>query len=161
MIEINFAFQELLKVKVGRDKVAQRILNMALRRLPDNDSEPQDALGKIKRLLSYIVKRAKRQNVWRKFSSLGRNFINLCVSLPIKFRGESFLRALAKTLKELMLLLSPVYRFWFRGRELAYKICEVAYNFGNKDALNWRNDESFIVYWGMVLSSGYMGGERY
>jgi len=150
----------MIETKVVNDKAAQRSLDMALKRLSENESEPKDAVNKIKRFLSRTVERAKRQNVWRRFSSLGRNFIGLCISLPIKFTGETLLRALVKTLKELMLLLNPIYRFWFRGRGFAYKMCEVAYNFGNKDALNWRNDRNFMIYWGMVLSSCHVGGDR-
>jgi hypothetical protein len=157
MLETKVTSQEL---NAKSDRATQRSVDMLLKRLSENDSEPKDAVIRTKGFLSRAVKRAKRQNVWRRFSSLGRNFIGLCISLPIKFRGRDFLRALVKTLKELMLLLSPMYRFWFRGRELAYRISEAAYNFGNKDALNWRNDRNFTIYWGMVLSSGYMGGDR-
>lgn len=158
MIKTKISSRELFKAKVSRDIAIQKNLDIVLRKLLEK--EPLDAVGKIKRFLSRTVERAKRQNVWRRFNSIGRNFIGLCISLPIKFRGKDFLRALVKTLKELMLLLSPFYRFWLQGRELAYRICEAIYNFGNKDALNWKNDKNFIIYWGMVLSSGYIGGDR-
>jgi len=157
MIEKKATFRDLLKAKVRCDKVSQMDLDIILKGLSEN--EPQDNVSEIKRFLSQTVKRAKRQNVWRRFSRLGKSFMNLCISLPIKFRGEDLLRALVKTLKELVLLLSPVYRFWFRGRELSCRICRAVYNFGNKDALNWKNDRNFTIYWGMVLSSSYMGGD--
>jgi len=149
---------DVFNVKVESDKAAQWNLEVVLKRI--SEKEPEDYVNNIKRFLSHKVKRAKRLNVWRKFSSLGRNFISLCISLPIKFKGKELLRALVKTLKELVLLLNPVYRFWFKGRDLACKICEAAYVLGCKDALTWRYDRNFAIYWGMVSSSGFIGGGR-
>lgn len=148
----------MIEVDLVGDGTFQRILDCSLKRLLEN--EPENNTSEIRVYLSRIVKKAKRQNVWRKFSGLGKNFMGLCISLPIKFRGKEFLRALVKTLKELMLLISPVYRFWSRGRDLSFKICRAAHDLGNQDALNWKNDRNFTIYWGMVLSSSPFGSDR-
>ncbi|MCP8309749.1 MAG: hypothetical protein H3Z54_13855 [archaeon] len=136
-------FSESVK---GSDPFNKFLLKLNRRDAP-NSSEVQI----IKNFLKSHKKKAKRQGVWRRFSNIGKGFIDLCITLPLKFVGEALLRALVKTLKELIFLLNPLYRWWVKGVDMAYKISEAAYRFGNKEAFKWRYDRAFIVYWGMVL----------
>lgn len=140
-----------MKLLIGGVSDKKSPVNQENTRLSFAENMGPDGYGKIKILVARTVKKAKRQNIWRRVSSLGRSFIGLCLSLPIQFRGASFLRALAKILSEIQLLMNSTYRNWVHGREIAYRLSEVAYRWGNKDALNWRYDRDFTIYCGLFL----------
>lgn len=75
-----------------------------------------------------------------------RGFIDLCITLPIRFARMLPLRTLAKILKELILLLYPLYGY-MRGVRVAWKMSETACKWGYKEALKRREDKNCSVHW--------------
>jgi len=49
-----------------------------------------------------------------------------------------------------MILVNPIYKFYLKGKLIAYKYSEAAYKWGNREAINWRYDDSYCIYLGMV-----------
>jgi hypothetical protein len=139
-----WGFIEILTADGSRD-VKRFLFRMAPR--------GQGREASVKRFISKLVKKAKDCGLWRRFHEFGRNYLDLCLLLPVKFRSPVFLRTLLNVLKELLCLLSPVYKWFLAGYEVAWKICETAHRWGNKNGLDWMRDKNFIIYWGMMTTS--------
>jgi hypothetical protein len=122
-----------------------------VRRFLDRLVSQRRGEAKVKDFIAKLVNRAKRSGVWRRFS--GKGFLSLCLSLPVKFRSPTFIKALLGVLKELLYLLSPISKWFITGYEVAWKICETAHRWGNKNAQEWIKDKNFIIYWGMITTS--------
>jgi hypothetical protein len=122
-----------------------------VRRFLDRLASQTRGEAKVKDFIAKLVNKAKRNGAWRRFS--GKDFLTLCLSLPVKFRSPTFIKALLGVLKELLLLLNPIYKWFIAGYEVAWKICETAQKWGNKNALEWMRDKNFIIYWGMITTS--------
>ena len=48
-------------------------------------------------------------------------------------------------------------RVMMAGRPIAEEVAMKAYNFGNKDALDWINDLNYVKYMGLTYSTGHRG----
>lgn len=136
----------------GKDN--RSMLRFLRRFLPRDDT---DRVMGIKIMIRKVIRRAKGVGVWRRFDRLGKTILSLIMSLEIKLKSIVLLRTLLDLLKRLMFLLSPIYRYYVTGFEVARKVCEAAYEWGNKGALNWMKDRDFVLYWGMFVagSLGY------
>ncbi|GBC74900.1 hypothetical protein HRbin06_00207 [archaeon HR06] len=97
-----------------------------------------------------IVEKAKRSKAWFKLSKLSKGIIALALKLKVKFIGEEFLKALKKSLDELLSLVNPIYNFYLKGKAIAYKYSEIAYKWGNRKAILWRYDDNYCIYLGIV-----------
>ena len=122
-----------------------------VRRFLDRLASQTRGEAKVKDFIAKLVNKAKRNGAWRRFS--GKGFLTLCLSLPVKFRSPTLIKALLAVLKELILLLSPIYKWLITGYEAAWKICETAQKWGNKNAHEWIKDKNFIIYWGMITTT--------
>ncbi len=116
--------------------------------------EQKDSAAGIRLFLTRCISTLKRQNKWRSFSRIGKGILTLSSSLQLRFRGEMLLRSLVDVLSEVMLSLSVLHQFWVKGVDLAYRLSEAAYSWGNKDALEWRRDDNYAIYLGMNRSNG-------
>ncbi len=116
--------------------------------------EQKDSAAGIRLFLTRCISTLKRHNKWRSFSRIGKGILTLSSSLQLRFRGEMLLRSLVNVLSEAMLSLSALYQFWVKGVDLAYRLSEAAYNWGNRDALEWRHDDNYAIYLGMNRSNG-------
>ena len=133
------------------DRYSDRVLKAVDDAQRSESGEDSDIGG----LLMGLIKRAKRQNVWRRSSSISRGILNLCVRLPLKFKAQTLLRSLVKSLKEVLLLLSPRYRLWVSGWESASRMSEAACRWGNRDAARWIYDNNYILCTGLNIQSGF------
>ncbi len=118
-------------------------------------SEMGNVSHRIKALLVNVVNKMKRQNKWRSFSRIGRGILSLCIRLPIMFRGYLLLRSLARVLKESLHLLSPIYRYWVDGVDLAYSLSRIASVWGVRGARSWRLNDDYVVCLGMNRYSSF------
>lgn len=136
----------------GKDN--RSTLRFLRRFLPKDDI---DRVTGVKIMIRKVIRRAKGVGVWRRFDRLGKTILSLIMNLEIKLKSLILLRTLLNLLKRLMFLLSPVYRYYITGFEVAQKVCKAAYGWGNKGALNWMKDRNFVLYWGMFVagSQGY------
>lgn len=119
------------------------------------DSGSKEDSSRIADLLKGLIKRAKRQNVWKRFSNVSRGIMSLCVRLPLEFRAQALLRSLVKTIREAILLLSPKYRYWVSGSEVAVRMSEAACRWGNKEAGKWLYDFNYVLCVGLNRLSGF------
>jgi hypothetical protein len=102
--------------------------------------------------LSALRRFSLRKRIW--YSSLTgveRSIVNLTIKIVDEIRSP----LLAKTIKQVLLKLSNalksgyMYRFEAAGRPIAERLGEVAFSWGNKAALSWKNDISYIRWLGM------------
>ncbi|MEM4310923.1 MAG: hypothetical protein QXX95_00845 [Nitrososphaerales archaeon] len=108
---------------------------------------------KLKDLLKSLVERSKKHRVWFKVSKVSKGIAELSLRLQVKFKAKGFLSAILKVIRELILILNPIYRFFLKGKALAYVYSEIAYKWGNKQAINWRYDDNYAIYLGFMSSN--------
>jgi|TARA_B100000315_G_C14471475_1_gene538563 hypothetical protein len=117
----------------------------------DDISKQQIKSGKIKMVLRLIKRKAMRRGLWKMIDRLDTGIMNLCIYLPIKFVSRNLLRTLAKIMKTISSMLNPIHHYYEKGIDMAWRISESAYLWGNKDALKWRFDRNFAIFIGMSL----------
>lgn len=137
----------------GKDERGIQILRRLKRQHARIDHGKRNVNRVIKSFVQGVVRRAKRTNLWRRVDPTGIKFLELVVKMPVTFRSKILLRALFKTLKELLSFFNPLFRHYVAGYETARNISEIAHKWGVKDALNWLKDKNFAICWGMFVSS--------
>lgn len=87
------------------------------------------------------------------FSALKRDdrkYLELCIRCKPKFKSPKLLMAIARILIKIIdYLKSFDMKMRDIGRPIVMRICTVAYSWGNKDALRWKDDPAFTFYWGL------------
>jgi len=92
---------------------------------------------------------AMRRHVWFKaLSSLERGLVDFVIKVVDKPRSLRLIEVLARIIvKVKKAMMSPIKRLMEEiGRPLAKRISTIALRWGNKSAVKWAEDESFIRY---------------
>ena len=117
-------------------------------------SAEQNTLARrIKSHLKRAIVASKRRGAWFWLDRKEKSIVYLSLKLDVKFESLELLRALASILKKLEQRGETLYAWLRRGSELAWAFSEFAVSCGNKDAVSWRNDRSYALYLGRILSS--------
>lgn len=116
-----------------------------------------EAAGRIRRILSLEMQKARRAGHWYRLSRQDRAFFGLALRLRVKFEGPMLLRTLVGVLKRLKELGDRTYLAMQHGYRLAWVFSEAAVAWGNPHAREWRNDRTYILFLGRVLTRGTWG----
>ncbi len=102
-------------------------------------------------LLESVKRRLLRtRQYFRALTKDDRNYLELCIKCKPKFKSPKLLLALTRILSKIVdYLKSFDMRMREIGKPIVMKISMVAYSWGNKDALNWKEDQAFTFYWGL------------
>lgn len=105
-----------------------------------------------------VRKKALRQGLWfQAIDSKQRGIVNLTIRYISSIKSN----ILGLTLQNIFLTLVKALRqgflnkFYCSGQKLAESMSEAAYSWGNKYALNWKYDTSYIICLGMNRMSGW------
>jgi hypothetical protein len=110
------------------------------------ESEP------LKQMVLDVLDRLRRRpGARRRVHPLTRALLEAFVKTPLRCVGKALLSTIAKALKAVREELSPRARLVKMGSALAWNISTIAYRWGNREALNWRRDEDFALYWGATI----------
>jgi len=97
--------------------------------------------------------RAFRNGIWFKvLSQVERAIVDLTVRCVEKVRSPILANAITKILGKISKTLGKSFLEKAReiGRDLAQRLSKVAEKWGNKKALNWRDDKEFIKFLGVT-----------
>lgn len=119
--------------------------------------EPRVFSQRIKNHLRKVITASKRRGAWFSLDRTERSILHLASRLELKFSSLDLLRALASILKKLEQHGETLYAWLQRGIKLAWAFSEFAVASGNKSARSWRNDRSYAVYLGQILSNSKGG----
>lgn len=110
-------------------------------------SKPNLSVG----LLEMVKRRLlKTRQYFRALTKDDRNYLELCIRCRPKFKSPKLLNVITHILSKVMdHLKSFDMRMREIGRPIVMRICLVAYSWGNKDALRWKDDPAFAFYWGL------------
>ena len=97
--------------------------------------------------------KAKRTGSWFSLDRAEKSILYLSIRLQLKFRSLDLLRSLASILKKLEEHGETLYAWIQRGTRLAWTFSVFAVSCGNEAAKAWRNDRSYALYLGRVMSS--------
>jgi hypothetical protein len=104
-----------------------------------------------------IKTRALRQRVWFKaLSRVERGIIDLTIRCVEKIQSYTLMKTVLAILDKLLRTLEESYlrKVERIGREMAEKICEIAWKWGNHLALIWKYDMNFIRFLGVKALNG-------
>jgi hypothetical protein len=107
--------------------------------------------------LKKTIVTSKRRGAWFSLDRREKSILYLSLKLNVKFESLELLRALASIMKKLERYGDTVSAWFQRGTKLAWAFSEFAVGCGNKSAASWRNDRSYVVYLGRVLSNSKGG----
>ncbi|MEM0505893.1 MAG: hypothetical protein QXW58_01355 [Thermosphaera sp.] len=97
------------------------------------------------------MKRARR---WFQVPNVNKAFIRAVLKVrPVVIRSRTLLNCILRNIELLKELSSNFVRLLKLGMSEALKASEIAVKWGYREAIEWRNDISFILYWGSVVSS--------
>ncbi|MGD1055440.1 MAG: hypothetical protein ABR867_05095, partial [Nitrososphaerales archaeon] len=97
------------------------------------------------------------RGAWFSLDRIERSILHLASRLELKFSSLDLLRALTSILKKLEQHGETLYAWLQRGVKLAWAFSEFAVASGNESARSWRNDRSYAMYLGRVLSNNTGG----
>jgi|SRR5712692_1909403 len=112
---------------------------------------------RIKSHLKKAIVTSKRRGAWFSLQRREKSILYLSLKLNVKFESLQLLRALVSVLKKLEQQGETMHAWIQRGTKLAWVFSEFAVSAGNDNAINWRNDRSYALYLGRVLSSSKRG----
>jgi len=96
--------------------------------------------------------RALRKGVWFKaLSRVERSIVDLTIRCVERIRSDALMKAVVGILDKLLETLEEEYlkRVERIGREIAEKICEIAWGWGNPHAWTWKYDLRFVKFLGV------------
>jgi len=102
--------------------------------------------------LMKIRTRALRKGVWFKaLSRIERSILDLTIRCVERIRSEALMKTVVTILDKLLETLEEEYlkRVERIGREIAEKISEIAWRWGNPHALTWEYDLRFVKFLGV------------
>ncbi len=91
-------------------------------------------------------------------NTLERKILELCIHLAYKglakLKSILLLNVIGGIIKKVgHILESFKERMISIGKPIVEKICEIAYLWGNKEAVKWKDDLSFSFYWGLLKTN--------
>jgi hypothetical protein len=104
-----------------------------------------------------IKARALRRRVWFKtLSRVERGIIDLTIRCVEKIQSYTLMKTVLAIVDKLLKTLEESYlrKVERIGREIAEKICEIAWKWGNYLALIWKYDMHFIRFLGVKALNG-------
>jgi hypothetical protein len=116
---------------------------------------------RVKNHLKKAIATSKRRGAWFSLDRMERSILRLAARLDLKFSSLELFRALASILKKLEQHGETLYAWLQRGTKLAWAFSEFAVSSGNKSARSWRNERSYAVYLGQILSNNTGGPLRH
>ena len=122
------------------------------RGLTDSETASNLASEKIRLLIKKQITLSKRDRSWFGLSVQERSFLNLVLSLRVKFRSSSLLRAVQSAMSKLRSISGPIQAILRRGERLARLYAEAATSWGNAEARTWLNDANYVAFLGRFLS---------
>jgi len=111
----------------------------------------------MKNHIKQTMLRAKRRGAWFSLDRREKSILYLSVRLQLRFESLELLRSLASILKKLEEQGETMLAWLHRGTMLAWSFSEFAVSCGNRGAKAWRNDRSYALFLGRVLSSTRSG----
>ena len=102
--------------------------------------------------LTKIKARALRRKVWFKaLSRVERGIIDLTIRCVERIRSHALMKTVLAIIDKLLRTLEESYlkKVERAGREIARKICEIAWKWGNSHALTWKYDINFVRFLGV------------
>ena len=112
---------------------------------------------RMKNHIKQTMLRAKRRGAWFSLDRREKSILYLSVRLQLRFESLELLRSLASILKKLEEQGETMLAWLHRGTMLAWSFSEFAVSCGNRGAKAWRNDRSYALFLGRVLSSTRSG----
>ena len=112
---------------------------------------------KINNHLKKAIITSKRRGAWFWLDRREKSLLYLAIRLKVSYKSLDLLRALTSVLKKLEQQGETLYAWLQRGTRLAWAFSEFAVRCGNRSATSWRNDRSYALYLGAVLSKGVAG----
>ena len=100
---------------------------------------------------------SKRRGTWFSLEKREKSLVYLAMRLNVRYKSLDLLRAIASVMKKLQEHGESAYAWIQRGTKLAWVFSEFAVSCGNETARQWRNDRSYALYLGRVLSSAKGG----
>jgi hypothetical protein len=107
----------------------------------------------IKSHIKQAMVKARRRGAWFSLDRKEKSILYLSVRLQLKFESLALLRSLASILKKLEERGETMYAWIQRGTRLAWAFSEFAVSCGNDAAKEWRNDRSYALFLGKLMSS--------
>jgi len=104
-------------------------------------------------ILDVLDRLRRRPDARRKVPPLTRALLKAAVEAPVRFVSRPLLSMIAKSLKTVGEALSPRIRLVRTGLAVAWSVSMIACRWGNEEAVSWRRDEGFAMYWGAMLRS--------
>jgi len=104
-----------------------------------------------------IKTRALRKGVWFKaLSRIERSIVDLTIRCVERVRSDVLMKTVVAILDKLLETLEEDYlnRVERLGREIAEKICEIAWRWGNPHAWTWKYDLRFVKFLGVNATNG-------
>ncbi len=105
-----------------------------------------------------IRKRAFRRGLWfRTLNTMQRGIFNLTIKYVAEIKSSILCRTLTKIYHSLSQAIQQGYfhRYFKAGIEAAEHLSNVAYAWGNFNAIKWKCEEAFIICLGMNKLSGW------
>jgi hypothetical protein len=107
---------------------------------------------KLLRELSTVVVRVKKARKWSLVNPLTKAFVKACFIMKLQsVKSILLMKAIIKAVRELKQLISEEYLLVEMGVREAWKLSDLASNWGHKDAYKWRNNKSYIILQGLTL----------
>lgn len=114
-------------------------------------SEGARGLGLTRGALARMRRKAVRMRCWyRVLSRLERSVVDLAIRCVEQVKSVKLQAVLTKIASKLIRAFGPGYMEKIEnvGRPLAVRASELAWSWGNKEAMKWRDDPALIRYLG-------------
>ena len=127
---------------------------------------PLLGLGRSRNLLDILAilrRKALRKGVWFQAMTVEDRILASLIHQHVKIvKNATLATVIARILGKLASAIQNSYlsRLQVLGRPIATAIALKAYSYGNKEALNWKNDPNYIRYMGMTVCSIPSRGSR-
>ncbi|MEM2291870.1 MAG: hypothetical protein QXX41_01180 [Nitrososphaerota archaeon] len=119
-----------------------------------SSSSQRESTERLFRTLEELVSKVKRARRWFQVPNVNKAFIRAVLKVrPVVIRSRTLLNCILRNIELLKELSSNFVRLLKLGMSEALKASEIAVKWGYREAIEWRNDISFILYWGSVVSS--------
>jgi hypothetical protein len=108
--------------------------------------------GIIKKVILDVLGRLrKKADARRRVPLHTRAFLRAVIKAPVSFFSRKLLAMIARALRAVNEALNMRVKLIGIGLPAAWSASITAYRWGNREALNWRRDEGFALYWGATI----------
>ncbi|MEM3081548.1 MAG: hypothetical protein QXH35_07640 [Nitrososphaerota archaeon] len=98
-----------------------------------------------------LVDRVRKARRWYRVKPLTQAFLRAYLMSSPKVRSVVLVKAVVKAVKELNVLVSKTYSLMRAGVAEAWKLSQIAKQWGHPNAESWRNSKPFIIYQAISL----------